>query len=160
MLCWTDKVDEWESGFPLKYPSNLKGRFLYETSRCSPDLEYSEIFIPDKVLDMSIYDFSSFRDKIEMTNDELVTHFSNLSNTSILIIPIPQGKEFTTIKEFIDLASPEHQVYFWRYVSKIIRNLWSKNVKFWVSTHGKGVPYFHLRLDMSPKYYQSQLKYT
>lgn len=159
MFCWADKIDEWESEFPLKYPDNIKGRFLYETSRCSPNLEYLEEFIPDSGLDKSKYNPEQFSDKIENSTDELVTMFSNLSGDSILIIPMPQsGKEFTTIKEFVDFATDEHQIYFWKYVAKIVKELWLLNKTFWVSTHGKGVPYFHLRLDSSPKYYRSQLK--
>jgi len=74
-----------------------------------------------------------------------------------LIIPIPkQGKQFTTIKDFIDTASVTQQKEFWIYTSKIIKETLEKNPKIYISTHGLGVPYFHLRLDTKPKYYQTK----
>ena len=74
-----------------------------------------------------------------------------------MIIPIQKkGKNFKTIKYFIYNDSKTQQIEFWRYVSKSIKDVLEKNDKIYVSTHGLGVPYFHLRLDTRPKYYQTQ----
>ena len=51
-----------------------------------------------------------------------VTSFENLSGDALLVIPIPkQGKNFTTIKHFIDNASETQKKHFWEYVSQKIK---------------------------------------
>ena len=46
------------------------------------------------------------------------------------------------------------QKKFWNCASKIIKNfLKNNNNKIFISTHGHGVPYFHLRISKKPKYY-------
>ena len=43
---------------------------------------------------------------------------------------------------------------FGKYVSRIINKLIKDGkTKYWISTHGSGVPYFHLRISLKPKYY-------
>jgi hypothetical protein len=62
------------------------------------------------------------------------------------------------MKEFIDTASPTHQRYFWKKVAcEIERQLQKSGYdQLYVSTHGLGVSYFHLRIEPTPKYYQTQ----
>jgi hypothetical protein len=66
------------------------------------------------------------------------------------------------MKDFCDNASITHQKEFWKKVAFEIENILKSkpnnkgNNKIYVSTHGLGVPYFHLRLDKKPKYYQTK----
>ncbi len=155
---WNDQLDEWSRGKPLTYPNNIKKRFFYETKVCTKDLDslYEAKFIQDNRLEYLEGDVSSFIKHIKSSTSKYVTSFPNLAGDSILIIPIPkQGKNFTTIKDFIDNASKTHQKEFWMFVSKTIKDVLTKYNKIYVSTHGLGVPYFHLRLDTKPKYYQT-----
>lgn len=156
---WKAKLDEWESGHPLTYPKKITKRFFYETKVCTKDLDtpYESKYIPDSRLEYLENYHSSFNTHLKSSTSKYVTKFPNLAGDSILIIPIPKkGKNFTTIKDFIDNASTTQQIEFWRYVSKSIKDVLEKNDKIYVSTHGLGVPYFHLRLDTRPKYYQTQ----
>jgi hypothetical protein len=66
-----------------------------------------------------------------------------------------KNKKFTTIKDFIDNASEYQQRKFWIKTANEIKKVLNTNDKIYVSTHGTGVNYFHLRLDKNPKYYQT-----
>ena len=48
-MLWKDKINEWNNGIVVKYPSNIKNRFYFETSVCNKKLDskYKEEFIED-----------------------------------------------------------------------------------------------------------------
>jgi len=156
---WKHKIDEWNKGIPLKYPLQIKSRFFYETYVLDKNMEntYNEVFIENQNLNDLIQDYSSFSKYINKSKNKYVTLFNNLSNSSILIIPISKkNKDFTTIKDFIDNSSNYQQKIFWKKVSNEIKRILKTENKIYVSTHGLGVPYFHLRLDKVPKYYETK----
>lgn len=155
---WNDILQEWSEGNYLKYPNKIKMAFLYETTPIKNGKEiYKEKFIENNYLDKMKEDYSSFYEHIKKSKNKYVISFNNLSNDTLLIIPTPKkNKNFTTIKDFMDNASETQQKYFWKYVSKFVKNLIKKKdgkTKYWISTHGSGVPYFHLRISLKPKYY-------
>lgn len=158
-MLWKEKLKRWESGTQQSYPCTLNKRFFYETSRCCLDEEYIEVFVPSDILESMNHDPSFFSE--HFGKEKHVVVIPNLSNTSILIIPVPRKrKKYTTMKDFIDNASCKQQREFWKTAAENIR-YYSKNWnKLYVSTHGLGAPYFHLRLDKKPKYYVSDLKDT
>ena len=156
-ISWSDKVKQWKDGIIQTYPKNITKRFYYETYACDKEMKnlYHERFIETDNLDRK-EDVSSFQKYINKSSNKYVTSFSNLSGDCRLVVPIPQkGKHFETIKDFIDNASTEHQITFWKYVAKEIKKVLAKDgiKRIYVSTHGAGVSYFHLRLDTIPKYY-------
>ena len=156
---WIDKLNEWNNGLILSYPTNIKSRFFYETNVCDKEMnnEYKEIFIENIKLDKIKEDFTSFKEYIDYSTNKYVTTFNNPSGDTLLIIPIPKkNKNFETIKDFIDNSSLYQQKIFWKKVAKEIKKQLKDNEKIYVSTHGLGVPYFHLRLDKYPKYYQTK----
>ena len=53
----------------------------------------------------------------------------------------------------MDNATDKQQKEFWKKVVSSIKKMLKTNDKVWVSTHGKGVPYLHIRIDTNPKYY-------
>jgi hypothetical protein len=153
---WRDKINDWTNFNILKYPKNIESRFFFETSFCNKDMdnEYEEIFIENNSLNNMYQDYTNFLEYIKSSKNKYVVSFPNLSGDSILIIPIPRkNKDFTTIKDFIDNSSITHQKFFWKKVAKEINKILINNEKIYVSTHGLGIPYFHLRLDKYPKYY-------
>ena len=157
-MLWKDKLNEWKYGIPLSYPKNIKNNFFYETNVITKnmDSEYKENYIINNSLPCE-QDYSSYQTYITNSKNKYVLSFPNLSGDSILIIPIPRkNKKMTTIKDFIDNASITQQKQFWKYVSIEIEQILNTNDKIYVSTHGLGVPYFHLRLDKIPKYYQTK----
>lgn len=72
----------------------------------------------------------------------------------MLIKPIPvNGKNFATLRDFIDNSSKIHQIEFWKKVAEIAIESMHKYGKVWISVHGLGVVYTHVRISDSSKYY-------
>ena len=158
-MLWKDKIKEWKQGIYQKYPKNIKTSFFYETYVCDKNMKnkYEERFIENSTLQnisQKGQDYSAFNTYIQGKYSEYVVSFPNLSGDSIMIIPIPRkNKIYSTIKDFMDNASITQQINFWKEVAKQIKKILRNNKKIYVSTHGLGQPYFHLRLDTYPKYY-------
>jgi hypothetical protein len=156
-MIWKDKINQWKNGEYQTYPNTIDKRFFYETYVCDKNMtnKYEEKFIYNENLQNITQNYNSFIDYINNTNNKYVTSFMNLSRDSLLIIPIPRkNKDFTTIKDFCDNASITQQKEFWQMVAYEIENILETNDKIYVSTHGLGKYYFHLRLDKNPKYYK------
>ena len=155
-MLWKDKISLWKEGEYQTYIEPISKRFFFETTVCDKDMvnEYIEKFIENDDLQKISQNYSAFTDYINNSTDEYVTSFYNLSGESLLIIPIPkENKDFTTIKDFCDNASEMHKITFWKKVAYEIENILKTTNKIYVSTHGLGEYYFHLRLDKKPKHY-------
>tara|TARA_B110000037_G_scaffold222400_1_gene297039 strand:- start:1378 stop:1863 length:486 start_codon:yes stop_codon:yes gene_type:complete len=153
---WKDKLKEWSKGKVLKYPTKINKPFFYETSFISSNYEeeYKEKFIESDLFDNIKQNYKLFKKYIIKSKNKYVITFLNLSKTSLLIIPYPkQNKKFTTLKHFIDNSTKLQQKKFWKKVSNSIKKMLKIYKKVWVSTHGTGVPYLHIRIDTIPKYY-------
>lgn len=158
---WKDKLNEWiNKKNPLKYPLNIKKQFFWETSKISSfDDLFQEEFIEIDSFFNKEQNYDLYNEYISKSNNKNVTSFYNLSKTSLLIIPMPrEGKNYISLKDFIDNASENQQKEFWKYVAKKIISFKKKNNVIYVSTHGLAVPYLHVRLDNSSKYYTGKLK--
>jgi hypothetical protein len=159
-MLWKDKINEWNNGIVVKYPSNIKNRFYFETSVCNKKLDskYKEEFIEDIKLNKLEQNFISFDKYIRESKNKYATCFYNLNKDALLIVPIPRkNKNYTTIKDFIDNASITQQKHFWFLVAKNILEMLKNNDKVYISTHGTGVYYLHVRIDLTPKYYSGTL---
>lgn len=156
---WKDKINEWCKGIYLSYPKNIKKRFFYETSVCDKNMKkicHQKFIESDELEELNKSDHSSFDEYIDKSNNKYATSFFNLSGDTKLVIPMPcKTKLFTTIKDFIDNASKTQQKKFWIKVSEEIYNFLQDNEEVYISTHGLGVPYFHIRLCKIPKYYKT-----
>ena len=157
---WKDVLDNWSKGDFLTYPSMIKSRFFWETTPITNgDSKYQEQFIQSKSLNSLQEDWSRFQQQLSenQTQNKYVTSFYNLSGDALLVVPIPvqtKKRNFTTLKDFVDTASTTQQKQFWKEVAKQIKNLTKNgNKKYWVSVHGLGVPYLHVRICTKPKYY-------
>ena len=160
---WQTILTEWNDGIYPKYLLSSNSRFIYETSVCTKDKssEYKYKIIRSSSLNNPHeQDYSSFKKiimkHIETNKNNYVMSFYNLNKDTKLIIPIPKkNKNFATIKDFMCNASKTQQIKFWKHVVKEI-NLFllnPNNDRVFVSTHGHGVHYFHMRLCNYPKYY-------
>lgn len=156
---WKDVLDNWSNGNFLTYPSMIKNRFFWETTPITnQNSNFQETFIQSKTLNNLQEDWSRFQQQLQnIPKGKYVTSFYNLSGDALLVVPVPvqtKKRNFTTLKDFIDTASITQQKQFWKEVAKQIRLL-TKNgdKKYWVSVHGLGVPYLHIRICTKPKYY-------
>ena len=155
---WIDKLLNWESGKIQIYPDNIDNPFFFETYKCDKDLQnkYNEKFIQSSKLVFK-QDYTAFTKHITKSTNKYAVSFYNLSKDALLVIPMPRkNKDFSTIKGFIDNATLIQQRHFWQLVAATIKKALKTHDEVYVSTHGLGVPYFHLRIDFAPKYIQTK----
>lgn len=114
--------------------------------------------------------YSSFQEHFNRSRDDDVVSFPNLSGDSIMIVPIPRvGYQYNCsgrdneIRDYKDFAAFNDNAQtcqwnsFWQEVGvKMNEALNSSSRTKWLSTHGLGVSYLHVRIDSRPKYYQNQ----
>lgn len=156
MKMWSHKL----SDFSITYPSNITDSFIWETSPIhkNTDTQYKEVFIPNPRLPQ-IQDYSSFEEHIINSKSKSAVSFFNPSKTTLLVIPIPRkNKNYATLKNFLDEASFEQKQKFFAKIRKEINNMLKLHDKIFVSTHGFGVPYLHVRIEPYPKYFLSNFK--
>ncbi|CAG8805806.1 20175_t:CDS:2, partial [Racocetra persica] len=73
-----------------------------------------------------------------------------------LIVPMPHHNlDYKNLSNFTKNAPKEQQIKFWQEVAnKLSESLETGTPRpRWLSTHGLGVPYLHVRIDNKPKYY-------
>lgn len=98
----------------------------------------------------------SFFRKYFDTNESIVA-FPNLSGDAQLIVPTDIGDDevYTHLAKFIRNAPEEQVEQFWQVVATQYEALIGDAPR-WLSTHGLGVYWLHVRVDTRPKYYQYQ----
>lgn len=78
------------------------------------------------------------------------TQFYNLSGDTLLFIPTI-SKASPNITHFAKNTNKEEWLGLWKVVKQHLNK--NKNKKLFISTHGHGVDYLHVRLEEHPKYY-------
>jgi hypothetical protein len=104
---------------------------------------------------------SQFASKFDACNSGVAV-FSNLGGDATLVVPCPNQDNngyYQTLATFLRKSSREQQLSVWMRTAEAIVSQLSKQPKtsLWVSTDGKGVPWLHVRLDTTPKYFKSTL---
>jgi hypothetical protein len=154
-MLWSEVLKNWENGVVLKYPRQIKGRFLWNTSVLKNDgnTEYKQRFVTNYDLP-EVQNKKSFQEYIKNSQNEYVVAFHNLTKDTLLVIPMPMhGKNYVTLKDFIDNAPDIQQQEFWKKVAEMAKKFMKEKGNVWISVHGFGVPYTHVRISSSPKYY-------
>jgi hypothetical protein len=137
---WSEVLDRWENGGVLTYPKLMNNRFLWKTSKI--DKTYNSNFV-EKFIEVdnlpSKQNYTSFAEYFKGNN---VVSFKNISGDTTLIVPIPKkGKNYITLKDFIDNAPISQQKHVWKHVALIAKKMLKNNNQIWISTHGYGVAY-------------------
>jgi hypothetical protein len=157
-MSWNTVLDKWASGEYFTPPEKADQRFHWNTSvlKNGGDTKFKQkVKVNNKL--PSKQSSKSFKKQITASKDKYSTSFPNLSGDTILVVPIPRaGKNYATLFDFCANAPIVQQQEFWKMVSKVAREQMKKFKKVWVSTHGLGVPYLHVRISDSPKYYFSE----
>lgn len=154
-MLWKEVLHNWENGFVLQYPKQVKGRFQWNTSviKNNGNCEFIQSFRTNLDLPF-LQNPKDFQEYITKSSNKYVTSFPNLSKDTMLVIPMPlRGKNYATLKDFIDNAPEIQQQYFWKKVAKVAKEFMDKHEKIWISVHGLGVAYTHVRISSIPKYY-------
>ena len=124
-MLWSQVLKNWEKGIVLKYPKQIKGRFLWNTSVLKNDgnTEYKQRFVTNYDLP-EIQNKKSFQEYIKNSQNEYVVAFHNLTKDTLLVIPMPMhGKNYVTLKDCIDNAPDIQQQEFWKKVTEMAKNL-------------------------------------
>lgn len=145
---WEQKIRNWLNGNPFTYPKHIRNPFMWNTNNSNNEM-FAEEYLECSTLPTH-QDYSSFQYFIENSKNRYVVSFYNLPKDTILVIPKPRNnKNFATLKHFVDNASEQQQVAFWKHVAQILK----KKDGYYVSVHGCGVPYLHVRISKKPKHY-------
>ncbi len=172
---WRAVLDAWKSGDYLKNPTDLNG-FEWRTLPVNFDAssEYKQIFIPSTFPDtpdnetFSKYFTSSF-DKTGKLPAGIVIW--NKNHDTKMVIPnlnyskTSKSKNFSHLANFMLEADEEQQREFWKIVADaieeelelLVNNQQNEGNKLYVSTHGHGVNYLHVRIEHDrPKYFDPE----
>ena len=154
-MLWSDVLTHWENGIILKYPKQLKGKFQWNTSvlKNNGKVEYKQTFRTNYKLPTT-QNKKDFEEHIKKSDDKYVVSFPNLSKDTMLVVPMPiRDKNYATLRDFIDNAPLIQQQEFWKKVAEVAKSFMNEKGKVWISVHGLGVNYTHVRISSSPKYY-------
>lgn len=158
---WIDILNNWKRGIYPTYPSRYEGtknKFLWNTSvlKNNGNTIFKEKYKINKELPVK-QNYKAFKEHIQKSKDKYSTSFPNLNGDTILVVPMPRsGKNYATFKDFVDNAPKIQQKEFWKKVATIAEKQMNKFGKVWISAHGLGVPYLHIRICSMPKYYFSK----
>ena len=85
--------------------------------------------------------------------------FSNLRGDSRLVAPSAPASS-AHLLAFLRAAEPAQVHALFQATAEEVLAWWSDTRRdvLWLSTHGTGVPWLHIRLDPQPKYYRSALR--
>jgi hypothetical protein len=154
---WIDILNRWSNEEYYTYPKRLetKKRFQWNTSVLTKNGNtiFKEKYKINNELPKK-QNYKAFKEHIQKSTNKYVLSFPNLNGDTILVVPMPRaGKNYATLKDFVDNAPKIQQKEFWKKVAKVAEKQMNKFGKVWVSAHGLGVPYLHIRVCSMPKYY-------
>jgi hypothetical protein len=109
-------------------------------------------------------DVQSFSDHFQFASPhDTVVSFKNLRGDADLVVPCPLSSSQSDLNHFTHLGSFLRHGHvnqideLWKKTAEVMQNRLLKSREdavVWLSTHGKGVYWLHIRLDSEPKYYQ------
>lgn len=139
--------------------SGHRGVF-FETSPVrgdSRDVPFRFVVLPGPDLDERPADPDAFAEHFGGSEDP-VLRFPNLSRSALLVVPRPNRDDdpWGHLAAFLRSAPEALARTFWRKGAEAVRHwLHTRPTRpVWWSTAGSGVPWLHLRLDETPKYYR------
>lgn len=127
----------------------------WETSpSLTGDEPFADVVLPAPVLAQTTANSAAFRNRLLAP----VVSFDNLGGDSRLVVP-SRPRKSAHLLEFLRHADADDVDLFFAMVAEEVLQWWSDPSRgpLWLSTHGTGVPWLHVRLDPRPKYYRSSL---
>ena len=118
------------------------------------DRQFEFVVLNDPALDRTEDDFAFRKYFKDAPDGNWIVTFPNLGRNAVLVVPLPGGNHVNHchLGSFLDTCSASHESQLWYHVGKAMLNRVSDK-PVWLSTAGGGVPWLHVRLDNSPKYY-------
>jgi hypothetical protein len=130
--------------------------YLWETPAVFPDDDGTEaemVVTESAALSRSRSDPSSFAEAFRASRS--VATFANLRGDAVLVAPHPDhAPDSAHLAAFVRSAPDDIVDALWIAVSDAVSSwLATRRRRVWVSTSGLAVPWLHVRLDSTPKYY-------
>lgn len=161
-LTFDDVIDAWRSSadfrawFGDQLAKHDHEAFRFETpsvtrSTRSRAFEFALVNSPSLVRESNPRAFE--RQLTGMTGG--IATFDNLGGDARLVVPVPEGPPdaYGHLAAFLRTAPWTQRNELWRVVGEEMqRRIDDRPV--WLNTAGAGVPWLHVRLDDTPKYYQ------
>jgi len=81
--------------------------------------------------------------------------FDNLGGDATLVVPVngDETTDYCHLASFLRTAKPDQVDAVWALVSRTAQVWLERGDTCWISTSGLGVPWLHVRIEASPKYY-------
>lgn len=159
---WRAVVEDWHNrpaarqALAQRLLSGAPEAIYWETSpSLTGDEPFSDVALPSTALAGIRADRNAFAEHLTQP----VVSFSNLSGDSRLVAPSsPPGSAH--LLAFLRVAQPQQVDQLFACIAAEVLAWWSDSDRgvLWLSTHGTGVPWLHVRLDPRPKYYRSALR--
>lgn len=129
--------------------------FFWENPPCSIEnlnQDYEFVLVKSKIFSKLKADSKTFSK--HFIEDKSAVDFPNLGKNAQLIVPTPKSEleSYTHLGDFVRNALNEQIHDFWQLVGKVYKSEINQG-KRWLSTHGLGVHWLHVRVDTVPKYY-------
>lgn len=102
-----------------------------------------------------VADRRAFADRLDAAGGQDVIAFPNLGGDAVLVVPCPVSRAdaYAHLAAFVRRAPAAQIDHFWAKVGDAALARVS-DAPTWISTAGMGVPWLHVRLDTTPKYYR------
>ncbi|CAM9189392.1 unnamed protein product [Ectocarpus sp. 6 AP-2014] len=148
---WNDVIKSWKSGKDLP---DIKGSVFWETSVAtaggdSPFRQKTKSAA--RALPMTLpADPAVFAH--HMKNKKTPVAFNSFGGT-LLVIPPDTGKNFSHLATFYKHSSDAEKRALWKKVAVELQRKLKRGETVFVSTHGTGVSWLHVRLASRPMYY-------
>ena len=146
---WNDTIRDWKAGVNLP---DFSRSVFWETSVArlggqSP-FRFKTKAAP-RALPMTLpADASVFKEHMKKTP----ASFTSLGGT-LLVVPPDTGKNFSHLGTFNKYSSAAEKRALWKKVATELQKKLKKGETVYVSTHGTGVSWLHVRLASKPMYY-------
>lgn len=156
---WREVLDNWKNGFYLTMPEYAKDMpgFMWQTLPINKDATsiYKAQFKESSF--NQPFDTKTYKPYMTNTTDAGFI-FLNKSGDTLLVVPnYKKGKNFAHLKNFMLNADISQQKEFWKLVAEAIESQLDElndDDVLCVSTHGHGISYLHVRIEINkPKYY-------
>jgi len=163
-LSFGDVIQLWKSndGFNRFFTATLSqsdySAFFWETppiTRNNLALDFECVLVSAPELSRLRADPAAFsKHFLSPPADQIVT-FSNLGGDATLVVPVAlrDDSPYSHLAQFLKNAPVGQASSLWRNVALAL-NARISDAPIWLSTAGMGVPWLHIRLDSTPKYYR------
>ena len=159
LQAWQDN-DRFRSWFNSLLAASPFTAFRWETpgiNQATRDRPFEFVLLDDPRLARHP-DVNAFAKYFSNANNKGIATFANLGGDAVLVVPIPlvEDDAYGHLAAFVRHAPAEQCHALWQAVGVAMTKRLHESA-VWLSTAGAGVPWLHVRLDDSPKYFGHRL---